>query len=984
MKDARTSHRRLSGLLIGAGVTSLGCLAMALGLFDRLDDFGLDLHFRRAGSIQADPRIVLIDIDDHALRAIGDWPWPRRIHAQLVGTLHELGAGAIVLDLVLAEPSPPRREHAGLGPHYDVDTELAERGDREFDPIIFDDDELTSAMVEAGNVYLAMYFRSVSPDAEVRGEDGGLEQDIRNRLVAMLEEEFGLDAPALAARLGDSEATGARAVEEHLAAAKRIAARRRARRFFAGTQSGGWPVFFESVLPGEPFDVLSLDRGDLLQAYRAEDAFRALTESSPGVSSTLAGVIPTAHDLTLPVDKFVKAARGVGFVSFEREQSRGVVRSIPLVADADGTLVFQLGLLVALDRLGIERSAIRAEDGALLLGREDAPRLVEIDSKGLTLLNWQAPRPLRRWQDSFTHIPAARVWEIAASRVAVHENERHLNLSKAELVETRHAATHTEYAEYVMLVNRRLEQGHETPDRSRDALSDAAMEELAGIDRRIEEIEADAVMWLRRAHSLWVDQEPRSDAERAQRDRIVDLYAKFGEGQLVAHIAKLNAALQRRIESLLGELRPRIEGKICLVGYTASGMADLVTSPVFDSVPGVMAHANLINMVLQDRPANRTRRGLGTLILAFVGILATLGTVRGRSLITAAAMLAMAIVLVLLGGAVFWAWTYHTPSLPAAVQVLVVWAGVTVYRQFVEERARRRFQRALAQYTSPAVAAQIARRTEVGDLSPQPARVTCYFSDLAGFTPLSERLGAERTRIVLNAYLQAMSGVLVDHRALINKFMGDGIFAFFNAPVRPCEDHAAAACACALDSLVALRNLNQTGSIAQHTEPLEARIGLSTGEAFVGDYGSDTKLDYTCIGDTVNLGSRLEAANKGFGTHILVDGATRQGAGDGLLFRSLGLIQVAGKALAVEVHELIDRVENVDAETRERATLLEQAVRHYQSCQWDRCVAHLDRCEKLSGGDPVIQRYRDAVSLNRTSPPPPDWNRTVPLPVVVA
>jgi len=132
-----------------------------------------------------------------------------------------------------------------------------------------------------------------------------------------------------------------------------------------------------------------------------------------------------------------------------------------------------------------------------------------------------------------------------------------------------------------------------------------------------------------------------------------------------------------------------------------------------------------------------------------------------------------------------------------------------------------------------------------------------------------------------------MSRVLVAHHAIINKFMGDGIFAFFNAPIWPCADHSVSACACALASADALRELNRQRAAAADGEPLVMRIGISTGEVFVGDYGSDTKLDYTCIGDTVNLAARLEEANKTRGTTILVDDACRQDAGDRFKFRSL-------------------------------------------------------------------------------------------------
>lgn len=166
MKLRGRIHGRRWGLLVGCVVTGLGCAAFTVGLLDGLDDYGLDLHFRHLSTIEADPRIVLVDINDHALSVVGDWPWPRRRYAQIVATLNELGAEAIILDIVLSEPARPRTEHAGLGRHYDVDTELPELGDRAADRPIFDDDELRDAIAVAGNVYLAMFFRLTPPGVD--------------------------------------------------------------------------------------------------------------------------------------------------------------------------------------------------------------------------------------------------------------------------------------------------------------------------------------------------------------------------------------------------------------------------------------------------------------------------------------------------------------------------------------------------------------------------------------------------------------------------------------------------------------------------------------------------------------------------------------------------------------------------------------------------------------------------------------------------
>jgi len=998
------------GLVVGGVITVAGCAAFAAGLFNGLDNYTLDLHFRHFSSIEADPRIVLIDINDHALRTVGDWPWPRRRYAQIVGTLNGLGAKAIVMDLVLSEPASPRTEHAGLGPHYDVDTELRELGDRSEDPIIYDDDELRDAMAKSGNVYLAMFFRLSPPDLDpqvvhdraldlIRGDpDITLTQFDRvvssvfpslkdvsaiealyhqARIAALLEDDFSLGASALARKLGSHEPVDMRTIEQHLPGAKRLVAQRAVRRFLDREPDAGFAAFRAFMLPDVPVDTESSDRNDLIRAYRWEDAFRAVAQSNPPIPPALRGLIPHGYDVTLPVDRFAKAANGVGFVSFEREKDGGVVREIPLVANVDGVMVSQLGLLVAMDVLGIDRASISFDENSLILGTGSDAGHLPLNPDGLTLLNWQVPQPSIRWEDSFTHIPVSRVLEIALNAEAIRDNKRHLGLALAELVELRHVQTPAAYADYVRLVNRRFALREQIMAESSGDARGTFDSELAEVDAIIGRIADDAIVWLRRVHGLWENDKPRNDKERTERNTIEGLYAKLGEGQLAARLERINDNLTARTDALLAELRPQIEDKVCLVGYTASGVADLVTSPVYSSMPGVMAHANIVNMILRNRPACRAPCWANTLLLLLGGVVITVLTCVRGPVLSLSSLFVLVIAALGIGGLTFHTATYHIASLAIATQMCVAWACVTAYRQFTEQRSRRQFQRALAQYTSPAVAARIAERANVADLAPQPARVTCFFSDLYGFTQLSERLGAQRTRFVLNPYLRMMSRVLVEHHAIINKFMGDGIFAFFNAPIWPCDDHSEASCACALASVAALRDLNRQNATLSDGEALIMRIGLSTGEAFVGDYGSDAKLDYTCIGDTVNLGARLEHANKIFGTTVLVDDATRRGTGDRFVFRSLGRVEVPGKTLAVDVHELISVGGRIDAATREYISLFQQAIRHYQSCEWNRCMECLDRCRSVRPDDQAVDRYREAVARYRLAPPPSDWNKAV-------
>ena len=483
--------------------------------------------------------------------------------------------------------------------------------------------------------------------------------------------------------------------------------------------------------------------------------------------------------------------------------------------------------------------------------------------------------------------------------------------------------------------------------------------------------------WLARSYLLWEKAEPQSDEERVERDEILRWHAMFSTPILRAFTDVLNGRLEARNQELLADLRKRVEGKICLVGYTASGAADLVSSPVYPSLPGVLVHANVVNMFLQNAPMFRVRPSIIALLVGVVGLVMAFIAGTYRPLIAVLMLFLVCIACVVVGVALFRFSSFYVATVVIVLHTSLVWAAVTVYRQFTEERSRRRFQLALSQYTSPAVAARIADRAQGDELAPQLARVTCFFSDLYGFSTLSEQLGAQRTRDVLNPYLQTMSEVLVEHDALVNKFIGDGIFAFFNAPVLPRETHSAAACDSALASVSALERLVRNK--APDDPKLRMRIGLSTGDVFVGDYGSRTKLDYTCIGDTVNLGARLERLNKTFQTDILVDQATRDDAGAPFVFRTIGRVQVAGRKQPVDVFELIGRSGTLEASAEEYAACFGEVVRYFQSADWDRCLTSLAACRAMTPDDTVTRSYAAAIESLRQRPPGNAWDGTLPL-----
>ncbi|HUU83312.1 MAG TPA: CHASE2 domain-containing protein, partial [Phycisphaerae bacterium] len=842
------------GLAVGGVVTALLLVLYLAGALDRLALTFLDINFRHFNRVEASDRILLIDVDDYAVERIHRWPWPRRLHAELVATLNELGADLIVMDFVFPEPMPPRVDAARFHKDYDVDPVTEVVGEPSEDDWIRDDDELADALQHGGNVYLSMYYRYVPPDRPV-DEFQAAAADVfrtdvhagpqtfrralpydpgdrlerlyqRYRMRHLLLQDFTLTREALAERLD----TPIGVIDKYLAGAKRLAARERVRAVLDESPGATFEQVLADVLPEGAGDTFSADREDVKQAYRSIKGWRNAVAGQPLVPESLRGRIEQAEDVTPPLGKLADAARGVGFVTFDKDFD-GVLRGVPLVVDAEGHLIKQLGFAAACDLLEFDDERMRLQGGWLVLSDADGQHAfrVPIDRQGRTLLNWHLDRDQPSWEHSFNHLPVSAIMQIVFNRRAIAENQARYGIAVAEAVRATQEPVYPQYAEWVRRRNEirkrlRYLQGRRADERPK------LVQELDDLDEKIGQVDRTALDALKLFAGQIEGAAPTSPEEEELFERITsshELLVRSGQRQ---RWEAANARAQAHNAELIEDLGPRVAGKICFVGYTATATPDLVNTPVYDTVPGVLGHANVVNSFLQGGFPRVASRTMNVLLIVLAGALVTLVTARRSPSAALVCVLLTVALLMLFSFVLFWGGAVYVAAVVPALTVFVCWAFITLYRQFVEQRAKRQFSRALAQYTSPAVAARIAEQQGAQDLSPRPCEVTCFFSDLKGFTAISERLGAERTRAILNPYLETMSQVLNEHRAIINKFMGDGIFAFFNPPILQVPEHARAACAAALDSMTALEALRTdlTQGLGSDAAALHMRVGINS------------------------------------------------------------------------------------------------------------------------------------------------------------
>jgi adenylate cyclase len=415
-----------------------------------------------------------------------------------------------------------------------------------------------------------------------------------------------------------------------------------------------------------------------------------------------------------------------------------------------------------------------------------------------------------------------------------------------------------------------------------------------------------------------------------------------------------------------------VRDKIVLVGSTTPGIDEHPTSTTGDRrMWGVEILGSAIETILHQRflvPAPRAVIVALILALALLAALLAAGrrplgmgllvvTVLGLYLIAASMLLEAGVILDLV--------------LPP-VALLLTFAVALADRVVFEQTEQRRIREAMARYLSPSVSRWVLADPRRLRLGGELREMTVLFSDLRDFTTHAHALPPETLVALLNDHMTEMTAIVFRHDGVLAHYAGDGLEAFWNAPVTQ-PDHARRACEAALEMIAALAPLRLEFG-ARGWGQLDMGIGLNTGTMIVGNLGSRDRLAYTAVGDPVNVAARLEGLSKEYGVHIVVGDPTRQAAGDAFEYRFLDLVAVKGRAEPVQVWELVGRAGDVPPERREILARYEHGVALYRSRRWGEATALFDELVAAAPDDGPIALYRRRARELLEEPPASDWD----------
>ena len=451
----------------------------------------------------------------------------------------------------------------------------------------------------------------------------------------------------------------------------------------------------------------------------------------------------------------------------------------------------------------------------------------------------------------------------------------------------------------------------------------------------------------------------------------IDDYLPYSAGDILKAQADIRAGRER-------ELNPEdFEDMYVFFGLYAPGLFDICQTPVSASYPGVGIHITLLDNILSGNRIVKTGFLINALIILICIILAGLPEIFSEKIKSRTASISINAVSFLVFVALYLFIAYYLFRLGIAIPAASVLAGMVLsfvaslaVSYMVEGKQRRYLKNAFKQYLSPAVIEQLIADPSQLKLGGERKEISIFFSDLQGFTSISESLSPESLTELLNDYLSDMSKIILDSGGTIDKYEGDAIIAFWNAPARV-EHHARSALEAAWACQKKLEERRADFEKRAGGRPFKMRIGLNTGFAIVGNMGSVSRFDYTMLGDSVNLAARLEGLNKQFGSYTMCAEAAKKQAeesGTVLKFRELARAAVVGKSEPVVVYEVMD-----EKTYNEKKALLDSFDRGLKEFYAGNFKEALNIFAQTEEADPPSKHYAEKCKTLISQKPEGEW-----------
>ncbi|GHV96232.1 guanylate cyclase [Spirochaetia bacterium] len=684
----------------------------------------------------------------------------------------------------------------------------------------------------------------------------------------------------------------------------------------------------------------------------AEQRFAYPVENSGGIGGE------KSVDILPPIPLFANAVRGAGFTNVTVDGD-GVRRRIFLTRESGGRWYLQLAFAPLVASWG--NPAIKLEKRRLTVDRGGEDFVIPLDEEGAMLLDW----PPETYEESYTHVSFAHFSTLDEYEAHIEEYLNALVFSNETLF-----PEISDNAKSLLAV---FDTARYTKTQALENGSASAFEQYIALRDRAFELTGEFAAGLSAEHyietqSKWaLERIGPGDAETVE---AVREEAEYCQNLLDYIDTELNARAVLR-----QELVDRLNGKWCIIGRIDTGTTDIGVNPFHGKYVNVGTHAVVLDTILSN--SFITPLPLWWSVL-FAFLLVPLALLIGANGSKSSVRIMLGIAGILLAvmfpvGCFVLKKIFLKPLGPFLAMV-----GALIVREFIaffkSEHEKSFIRKAFSTYISDDVVKEIVADPSRLQLGGTKRHMTAMFTDVQKFSTISEQLEPEDLVSLLNRYLTSMSDVLLSEKGTIDKYEGDAIIAFFGAPLE-LPDHALRACVSAITMKRLEVELNNTIREQNLSPvPLLTRIGINTGSMVAGNMGTEKKMNYTIMGNTVNLAARLEGVNKQYGTWILASEDTIRETGGRLLTRKLDRVRVVGINQPVRLYELLDILENAAPEQKQLVEVFHEALDLFEKRDWKQAAAGFQEILSTAKGDAPAQKYLDRCTAFLASSPADDWD----------
>lgn len=903
-------------LLIVLSLSKAGSV-FELGLYDVLLDIKPEIEQR--------PEILLVDIDDYAIEQIGAFPWTRDIIADALIRLREVGGSKIVFDIEYLTSG-----QSGVNRDY-VKTEFP----AEYQSV-------HNEIVE----YLGSFSEAIA----------------RSSIPLEAVPEYGSEMTLyIDQRMNDlsGSITGNifRDNDEYFA---------RAIRFFGNTYL---TINYERINTNK--EALELEK------WAREHLLRMNVEDPSGLilRENLERLQDSEYDkgIAPAIKILISQARGAGFPNVIIDED-GVRRRIELLAEYEGAYVAQLVFSPILDILQPEK-IVRKGQSLLLVNALNPDALdsgsrttirIPLDEKGRLLINW-----LKRVYTDSVHPQEGsfRHMSVYALYLADEMEEQLIdNLKRISEISVKNAQG---YLSYYDAVNWLL-ASYGDLSIWKESLLDGSRTDYDGYFTARNDFFTNYGEFL----------EGGFDTELY--DTFADYSQRTGDGRYLEYSEniKKNWEIYRenytQYQSQFGKLKETCDKSFCIIGWSGLGTSDLGVNPFKKSYPNVGTHANIYNTIMSREfinPLPQWVSWLAAFVFCLISALAfrRIKSLKGRIAYGGASVV---VVFALIAALFVFSGMYLQVTVPL-FSVLLTFIVITILKFVFSEQEKNFLRKAFTTYLSSDVVDEIVNDPSRLKLGGQEKMITALFTDIKSFSTLSEKVTPEHLVHILNKYLTKMSDLVLEQKGTIDKYIGDAIVAFFGAPI-DLPDHASRACLAAVRMKQAEKLLNEEMLANNETpSPIYTRIGVNTGPMVVGNMGTENKMNYTIMGNDVNLAARLEGVNKSYGTWILVSESTWNATNGMFLGRKLDRVRVVGINTPVQLYNILAVRSEADEKMVALVAMFDKAIDAYRERRIEDALGLFAKCREIDSDDAASGIFHERVKNLLMEGVPENWSDVI-------